>query len=195
MPIKTCGIVGWTGDTFNHHTQLWHGIRKKQQCCCSVKAGSIPQLLYLRMEREHWLWTHGLSGKTGRYMEQKTRQRQLLLPQAISHKHGKVSQSHPVPLWPVLRCRARHKALSVTDRPLSWMSYTILRAHRIWNVSASLMRPSGFESSSRRWARQRFNYAVIECDSLITKGKMWGLISTPRAVASARDDRTNRYLE
>lgn len=48
---------------------------------------------------------------------------------------------------------------------------------------------------ARRWARHRFNYAVIECDSLITKGKMWGLISTPRAVASARDDRTNRYLE
>lgn len=52
-----------------------------------------------------------------------------------------------------------------------------------------------FESSSQRWARHRFNYAAIECDSLITKGRMRSLISTPRAAGSAQDDRTNRFLE
>lgn len=54
---------------------------------------------------------------------------------------------------------------------------------------------SCFESSSRQWASQRFNYALNECDSLITKGKMVGLISPLWAVASAQDDHTNCYLE
>lgn len=41
---------------------------------------------------------------------------------------------------------------------------------------------------------RRFNFAVIECDSLITKGRMRGLISTPRAAGSAQDYSGNRYL-
>lgn len=40
---------------------------------------------------------------------------------------------------------------------------------------------------------QRFNYAVIECDSLMTKGKMWGLIFSPGAVGFVEDGRRNRY--
>ena len=50
--------------------------------------------------------------------DQKTGQRQPLLPQATVHKHGKVSQSHPVPLWPVLNCKNQNKVLNGADRPV-----------------------------------------------------------------------------
>lgn len=78
----------------------------------------------------------------------------------------------------------------------SSISYPILSGHRKWKVSASPCRRFCLSGCvCQRWARRRFNYAVIECDSLITKREMWGVISMPGVVGSAQDGRTNRHLE
>lgn len=106
---------------------------------CSAKAWSILQLLQSRVEREHWLWTWGISGKRGRcgaVLNQKAGQRQLLLGHCAQTWKGQ-----PKPPSATLACtelQNQNKALSGADGPVSWMSYTILSGCRKWNVSTSL---------------------------------------------------------
>lgn len=151
-----------------------------------------------RKEEEHWLWTEGILGKIGRYGAKRPDKdgcRYLRPLYANMERSAKASQCHSGLCWfaepeqSAKRSR-RHGSLNVIHNPF-WP-----REMKCVCLSVCyVMCLAGFESSSQRWARHRFNYAVIECDSLITKGRMWGLISTPRAAGSAQDDRTNRFLE
>jgi len=112
--------------------------------------------------------------------------RQLLWPRG---RWTQTFKGQPKPLWLVWRGRKRLER-SRQDFFSSSTFCTIPSDHRKWKVSAP---PSCL--SRWHWARWRFNYAAIERDSLISAGETWGFICTPRAVASARDDRTNCYLD
>lgn len=67
--------------------------------------------------------------------------------------------------------------------------------HPFWPQEMPLCALCYISDQVRASGEQRFNFAVIECDSLITKGRTWSLISTPRAAGSAQDYHANRYLE
>lgn len=71
------------------------------------------------------------------------------------------------------------KALSTADGPAPQMSLSILCGHRKLYVSFA-MSHIGIVSFRWRWEIHSFNYALIESDWLISKGRRrWGLISTP----------------
>lgn len=112
---KTTPVRHWSGhltpcDLFDCHDVA---MGRSTSCVCAESdAARQWSILQLGVKRKHWSWTRGISGKRGRYgavLNHKTRQRQLLLPQTTVHKHGKVSQIHQVPLWPVLNYRTRTK--------------------------------------------------------------------------------------
>ena len=162
------------------------------------------------MKGEHWLvkwwisWAGGGGNQGGAgavFQTERRGQRRPRWPRVSLHKHAKVSQSVLVALRCVeLQNQNKESSgvacfLNVTEKPF-WKQEMkcVCLSQCVCVCACGCVCLPGIKSHIQRWVRQRFNYPVIECDSLITKGEMWGLISTPEAAGSAKDDHTNRYL-